>query len=105
MEFHGSLNKTSMCQRVLEPPHSSVYMKAIDKDVVLKMCTEHFNSMLNRPLSINEDAMNRLSQIECNAMLDVFPTVMETRKAVQQLAKNPGADAIPAAVYKVWVYP
>ena len=35
-------------------------------------------------------------------MLNEFPTVMETRKAVQQLSsgKAPGADAIPAEVYK-----
>ena len=34
-------------------------------------------------------------------------TVMETRKAVQQLSsgKAPGADAIPAEVYKAGVYP
>ena len=35
-------------------------------------------------------------------MLDEFPTVTETRKAVQHLSsdKAPGANAIPAEVYK-----
>ena len=63
---------------------------------------EHFNSVLNRPSNINEDAIDRLPQIECNVLLDEFPSVMETRKAVQQLSsgKAPGADAIPAEVYK-----
>ena len=58
--------------------------------------------MLNRPSSINEDAIDRLPQIECNVLLDEFPTVTETRKAVQQLSsgKAPGADVIPAEVYK-----
>ena len=58
--------------------------------------------MLNRPSSINEDAIDRLPQIECNVLLDEFPTVTETRKAVQQLSsgKAPGADAISAEVYK-----
>ena len=58
--------------------------------------------MLNRPSSINEDATGRLPQIECNVPLDQFPTVMETRKAVQQLSssKASGADAIPADVYR-----
>ena len=45
----------------------------------------------------------RLPQIKCNVLLDeFFPTVMETRKAVQQLSsgKGPGEDAIPAEVYK-----
>ena len=43
----------------------------------------------------------RLPQIECNVLLDEFPTIMEQRKAVQQLSfgKAPGADAINAEVY------
>ena len=43
----------------------------------------------------------RLPQIECNVLLDEFPTVMETRKAVQQLSsgKALGVDAINAEVY------
>ena len=43
----------------------------------------------------------RLPQIECNVLLDEFPTVMETRKEFQQLSsgKDPGADAINAEVY------
>ena len=73
-----------------------------DKEAILERWAEHFNSVLNRPSSINEDAIDRLPQIECNVLLDEFPTVMETRKAVQQLSsgKAPGADAIPAEVYK-----
>ena len=73
-----------------------------DKEATLKRWTEHFNSVLNRPSRINEDAIDRLPQIECNVPLDEFPTVMETRKAVQQLSsgKAAGADAITAEVYK-----
>ena len=58
--------------------------------------------MLHRPSSINEDAIDRLPQTECNVLLDEFSTVMETPKAVQQLSsgKTPGADAIPVEVYK-----
>ena len=43
----------------------------------------------------------RLPQIECNVLLDEFPTIMETRKAVQQLSsgKAPGVAAINAEVY------
>ena len=73
-----------------------------DKEAILERWAEHFNSVLNRPSSINQDAIDRLPQIECNVLLDEFPTVTETRKAVQQLSsgKDPGADAIPAEVYK-----
>ena len=58
--------------------------------------------MLNRPSSINEDSIDRFPQIECNVLFDELPSVMETRKCVQQLSsgKAPGADAIPAEVYK-----
>ena len=68
----------------------------------MKRWTEHFYSVLNRHSSINEDIIDRLPRIECNVLLDEFPTVMETRKAVQQLSsdKAPGADAIPAEVHK-----
>ena len=71
-----------------------------DKEAILERWAEHFNSVLNRPSSINEDAIDRLPQIECNVLLDEFPTVTETRKAVQQLSsgKAPGADAIPASL-------
>ena len=58
--------------------------------------------MLNRPSSVNDNAINRLPQIECNVLLDELPTVTETRKAIQHLSsgKAPGTDAIPAEVYK-----
>ena len=39
-----------------------------DKEAILKRWAEHFNSVLNRPSSINEDAIDRLSQIECNVL-------------------------------------
>ena len=73
-----------------------------DKDAILERWTEHFNSMLNRPSSVNDNANNRLPQIECNVLLDEFLTVTETRKAIQHLSsgKAPGTDAIPADVYK-----
>ena len=50
--------------------------------------------MLNRPSSLNDNAINRLPHIECN--------VTETRKAIQHLSsgKGQGADAISAEVYK-----
>ena len=58
--------------------------------------------MLNRPSSVDDNAINRLPLIECNVLLDEFPTVTETRKAIQHLSsgKAPGTYAIPAEVYK-----
>ena len=78
-----------------------------DKDAILKRWAEHFNSVLNRPSSVNDNAINRLPQIECNVLLDEFPTVTETRKAIQYLSsgKPSGTDAIPAEVYKAGGHP
>ena len=80
----------------------SIHELLTDKDAILKRWAEHFNSVLNRPSSVNDNAINRLPQIECNVLLDEFPTVTETRKAIQYLSSGraPGTDAIPAEVYK-----
>ena len=73
-----------------------------DKEVILKRWAEHFDGVLNRPSSINEEAINRLPQVECNPLLDELPTVSETVKAIKLLSsgKAPGSDAIPAEIYK-----
>ena len=63
--------------------------------------------MLNRPSSVNDNAIDRLPQIECNVLPDEFPTVTETRKAIQHLSsgKASGTDVIPAEVYKAGGFP
>ena len=73
-----------------------------DKKAILKRWTEHFDGVLNRPSSINYDAINGQPQVECNPLLDEFPTVSETVKAIKLLSpcKAPGSDAIPAEIYK-----
>ena len=62
--------------------------KADKEDAFLKRWAEHLNSVLNRPSSINENAIDRLPQIECNVLLDGFPTAIETRKSVQKLSSG-----------------
>ena len=73
-----------------------------DKEAVLKRWAEHFDGVLNRPSSINDNAINRLPQVECKLLIDAFPTVTETVKAIKLLSsgKAPGSDAIPAEIYK-----
>ena len=70
-----------------------------DKEAILKRWTD---GVLNRPSSINNEAINRLPQVECNPLLDELPTVSETVKAIKLLSsgKAPGSDAIPAEIYK-----
>ena len=69
-----------------------------DKDAILERWAEHFNSVLTCLSSANDNAFNRLPQIECNVLLGEFQTVTETRKTIQHLysGKAPGEDAIPA---------
>ena len=66
------------------------------------LCNGRKNSTALKRRSVNDNAINRLPQIECNVLPDEFPTVTETRKAIQHLSsgKAPGTDAIPAEVYK-----
>ena len=73
-----------------------------DKEAILKRWAEHFDGILNRPSSINDEAINRLPQVECSPLLDELPTVSETVKAIELLSsgKAPGSDAIPAEIYK-----
>ena len=73
-----------------------------DKEAILKRWAEHFDGVLNRPSSIDDEAINRLPQVECNPLLDELPTVSETVKAIKLLSsdKAPGSDAIPAEIYK-----
>ena len=64
----------------------------IDKEAILKRWAKHFDGIYNRPPSINDEAINRLSQVECNPPFDEFPTVSETVKAIKLLSsgKAPG---------------
>jgi len=68
----------------------------------LERCEEHFNSVLNRPASINNEAINRLPQVEISHELDNIPSMQEVSKAIKQISsgKAPGSDVIPAEVYK-----
>ena len=59
-----------------------------EKESILKRWAKHFDCVLNRPSSINDEAINRLPQVERNPLLDEIPT------------KAPGSDAIPAEIYK-----
>ena len=73
-----------------------------DKEAILKIWTEHFDGVLNWPSSINDEAINKLPLVECDQLLDEFPTVSETVKAIKLLSsgKAPRSDAIPAEICK-----
>ena len=103
-KFHDALKtiygpKSSGAAQLISTDRSALLT---DRYAILKRWAEHFNSVLNHPSSVNDNAINRLPQIECNVLLGEFPTVTETRKAIQHLSsgKAPGTDSIPAEVYK-----
>ena len=74
-----------------------------EKSRILERWAEHFHTVvLNRPSYVNEEAINQLPQVPINHEMDAPPTLPEVEKAIHQLSsgKAPGADAIPAEVYK-----
>ncbi|BHF70688.1 hypothetical protein SprV_0301374100 [Sparganum proliferum] len=73
-----------------------------EKTQILQRWAEHFRGVLDRPFTISDTAIARLSQAETNVDLDLPPSLHETIRAVQQLSsgKASGSDAIPAEVYK-----
>ncbi|XP_062606904.1 uncharacterized protein LOC134268673 [Saccostrea cucullata] len=73
-----------------------------DKPGFLDRWADHFSSVLYRPSSVSNDAINRLPQIPINTALDDPPSATETLKAIKQMStgKTPGANAIPAEIYK-----
>ena len=65
-KFHNALKtiygpKSSGATTLLSVDGSTLL---IDKETILKRWAEHFNSVLNRPSGINDDAIDRLPQIE-----------------------------------------
>ena len=89
--------------RAQEPPLSADGTSLLtDKEDILNRWAEHFDGVLNWPSSVNDEAINRLTQVECNPLLDELPTISETVKAIKCLSsgKAPRSDAIPAEIYK-----
>ena len=72
-----------------------------DKKEILERWAEHFHDVLNRPSSINEEAIARLPQVPLDHSLADPPTEDEVEKAIKRLSsgKAPGADSIPAEIY------
>ena len=70
------------------------------KESILKRWAEHFDCVLDRPSSINDEAINSMPHVECNPLLDELPTVSETEKTIKLLSsgKAPGSDAIPVEI-------
>ena len=73
-----------------------------DKEKILERWAEHFENVLNRPSTINDEAIDRLHQFPINEEMDKLPRLEEIEKAIRLLSsgKAPGSDSIPAEIYK-----
>ena len=67
-----------------------------DKEHILERWSAHFNQLLNKVSSVEEQAISGIRQRPIILALDGCPTVAETQKAIDQLqtGKSPGADGI-----------
>ena len=72
-----------------------------DKEQILNRWSEHFDGVLNRPSSVNDEALDRLPQADINEALAKLPELAEIEKAISSLSsgKSPGEDGIPAEVF------
>ncbi|XP_029648578.1 uncharacterized protein LOC115222490 [Octopus sinensis] len=103
--FYDSLKEvySPTTARTLSPLLSADWATLItDKEKVLERWAEHFDSVLNRPSTINGEAIDRLPQVPVEESMDVEPTLEEIQKACRLLSssKAPGLDSIPAEVFK-----
>ncbi len=102
--FYNALKALYGPQRSSSAPLLSLDGKTLttDRAKILERWAEHFNIVLNRSFSINDEAIHRLPQVPVNHELCMPPSPEETQKAISQLSsgKAPGIDAIPAEVYK-----
>ena len=56
-----------------------------DREGILKRWAEHFNSLLNRPSSVNQDAIDEIPQFPTQGDLSLPPSLAETTKAIKQM--------------------
>ncbi|XP_062606582.1 uncharacterized protein LOC134268358 [Saccostrea cucullata] len=73
-----------------------------ENEKILNRWAEHFNGVLNRPSTINDEVINRLPRVPINQSLDAVPMLEEIQKAISLLStgKAPGGDSIPVEIYK-----
>ena len=84
-----------MVPRAQEPPHSLVQMELVFWLIKKLSWKDGLNALIVSS-SINDEAINRLPQVDCNPLLDEFPNVSETVKAIKRPSsgKTPGSDEI-----------
>ena len=74
-----------------------------DKEGINARWKEHFSQLLNRPSTVDHEALKQIPQRPIKENLDLPPTQKELKDAIKQMncGKAPGKDGIPAEIYKV----
>ena len=91
------------CYSVTSPLYNkSGTVLLTNKVDIMDRWKEHFQDLLSRPSSTDLNALNNKDKLPCNTDMDIPPSLEEIEDAVQSLknGKAPGADGIPAEVYK-----
>lgn len=73
-----------------------------DKSKVLGRWKQHFEDLLNRESTVDDNVINSIPQRPLIETLSVDPTLPEVEKAVKQLisGKAPGNDGLPPEIFK-----
>ena len=73
-----------------------------DRNEILNRWVEHFNELLNRASTVQQNSIDNIKQQPVQEHLADRPTKAEIRKAIKllQSGKAPGEDGIPAEIYK-----
>lgn len=67
-----------------------------EKSALLKWWAEHFNGILNRLSTINDDAIDWLPQVDVNHSMAKPPSLQETEKAIMLLSKGKAPGLTPS---------
>ena len=69
---------------------------------VMQIWKEHFNQLLNQRTPIDWSIINTMEQVTPKVSMDARPVMEELQKAIKQLGngKSPGADGLPAEIFK-----
>ena len=102
-QFYSSLSAVCRPQSSGPVPVHSSHKKTLftEKEKILERWAEHFDGVLNRPSTVNDDAINRLEQLQVNHQLNIPPSEEKVKKAICQVTndKSPGSDAIAVKIY------
>ncbi|KAL8592948.1 hypothetical protein ACOMHN_050775 [Nucella lapillus] len=73
-----------------------------EKKAINERWRERFSTLLNRPSTVSNEALDQIPQRPTLDSLDLPPSLEEVHKAIQQTSsgKAPGKDGIPAEIFK-----